>query len=249
MQSYNWSLFKKRSYSPYSGRTNVCMIAGESGKYYPGVRLENISFPLSIDPIQTAIFSCLSEADKPKTLLAPPDSSGQAEKETEEDLKNWRHLFDLEIQLVDDHELPDPSLLFATAEDAQTSQSRLSELTKQCIIPFSGFPVTALLKTDKGVYSGVNIELSEWQKGLCAERVAISKAVASGSGILEYIHVYAPQSDYVSPCGACRQVISEQMEQGVVMLQHNETESSRFHISDLLPYQFRAGNLNMNKDQ
>lgn len=243
----DWELFKKRAYVPYSGHRDACFAIGRSGSYYPGVRIENISFPLSVDPVQTALFSCLSEGDTPDSLLAPRVANGNGDSGIPGDIHNWHHLFDLDVRYVDDRLLPDTTHIFKTAEKSAVDITRLSELTKQCIVPYSGFPVTALLKTDIGIFSGVNIELSDWQKGLCAERVAIVKAIASGATILDTIYIFAPQSDYVSPCGACRQVISEQMSNGILVLQHNEIESTRFTISDLLPYQFRAANLSIDR--
>jgi homotetrameric cytidine deaminase len=236
----NWQELHSRCYSPYSDRNDVCVALGKSGILYPGVRVENISFPLSIDSVQAALYSCLSEGDTPRELILPEDPGAIVDSEPE--LRFWCELFALEITRHGQPNGRHPAVFFQTSENRSGLQ-RLMELTERCIIPYSLFPVTALLTTDCGVFSGANIEVRDWQKGLCAERVAIAKARAAGAVSFREIHVYAPHSDYVSPCGACRQVLNELMADGAMYLHHNETETSRLTISDLLPYQFKAGRL------
>ncbi len=240
MTDMNWHELQTRCYTPYSGRKDVCVTRGKTGVLYPGVRVENISFPLSIDAVQTAIFSCLSEGDIPRQLILPAEAG--AVDITEADTRFWMEVFDLECVR---HDSPaggyqDP---FFQSREKQTGLHRLKELTEKCIIPYSSFPVTAILTTDIGIFTGVNIEVSDWQKGLCAERVAIAKARASGAVSFREIRVFAPESDYVSPCGACRQVLNEHMGDASMYMHHNETETTRLFIADLLPYQFKAGRL------
>jgi cytidine deaminase len=67
----NWTDFLSRSYAPYSGRPAACVVKGESGRFYGGVRIENISFPLTINEVQAAVCFCLSEKDHPLSLLRP----------------------------------------------------------------------------------------------------------------------------------------------------------------------------------
>ena len=270
MNNLTWEVLESRCYTPYSGKTDICFIRGDSETLYPGIRVENVSFPLSIDAVQSAVFSCLSEGDSPRTLILPVprnarkgDSGATREtKKTHEAdsgrklkkaavmpdpchnqlVRYWCDVYELKCIASEQPVLENGGQVFMTSE-AATDIDRLKELTERCIIPYSLFPVTALLRTDNGIFSGVNIETTDWQKGLCAERVAIAKAKASGAGAFREIHVYAPLSDYVSPCGACRQVLMEHMENGVMYLHHSDTECSRLSVSDLLPYQFKAGNL------
>ncbi len=264
MNHMTWKDLQSRCYAPYSGRNDVCMVQGASGTLYPGVRVENISFPLTVDAVQAALFSCLSEGDTPRKLIMPAssnqeqdgESSGSAGKIPASDpadhsaahvcsaaeLRYWCDQFKL---ACNQHEQPEgghPSRTFRTSEN-QTGIQRLKELTTRCVIPYSFFPVTALLVSDAGIFSGVNIEVSDWQKGLCAERVAMAKARAAGAASFREIHVYAPQSDYVSPCGACRQILIEHMADGSMYMHHNDSEITRLSIADLLPYQFKAGQL------
>ncbi len=270
MKNVTWELLESRCYTPYSGKTDTCIIKGESETLYPGIRIENVSFPLSVDAVQSAVFSCLSEGDRPQILILPISHNaikrqggtiGEIKKTHEADsdqvfkntdgvpdpchshlVRYWCDVFNLQCFVREHPVHENGEKLFMTSETL-TDIERLKELTERCIIPYSSFPVSALLQADNGIFSGVNIETTDWQKGLCAERVAIAKAKASGARTFKEIHVYAPQSDYVSPCGACRQVLMEHMEDGVMYLHHSDTECSRLTVSDLLPYQFKARHL------
>lgn len=77
-------------------------------------------------------------------------------------------------------------------------------------VPYSHFPVGAAVLTDDGtIVSGCNIENASYGLTVCAERVAIFRAVASGYGTIRAIAVVAPRARGTTPCGACRQVINE----------------------------------------
>ena len=85
------------------------------------------------------------------------------------------------------------------------------EASKNSYSPYSKFPVgAALLYSDGNVYKGVNVENASFGLTLCAERNAISTAIANGQkGDIEAIAIYSPKSKMCAPCGACRQWIWE----------------------------------------
>ena len=81
---------------------------------------------------------------------------------------------------------------------------------EKAYVPYSKFPVAAILIDENGkTYKGVNVENASYGLGLCAERNAITSAVTDGMKKIHYIVVAADTKGPVSPCGACRQVISE----------------------------------------
>lgn len=216
------------SYSPYSGKKESCYVEGESGLYYPGVRIENISYPLTISALRAAICSCLGNGDKPIRVITVDGLSELSDY--------WKSEFNIEItdQLPSDFSVYNP-FIFAKQESGEM----INELDKMCyqaVTPHSDFPVAALVKTDKGWVGGVNIEFSAWSLGLCAERVAIARAISHGCTQLEIIHVFAPKSEFCSPCGSCRQVLYEFMADKEIALYHKDRSHSRHFINHLLPY-------------
>ena len=76
--------------------------------------------------------------------------------------------------------------------------------------PFSGFQVGAAVETARGrVYTGANIESASYGLTVCAERVAIWKAVSAGERAFKRLAVVADSERLPPPCGACRQIIWE----------------------------------------
>ncbi len=223
---------KKRVYSPYSNTIEYCAVEGKSGIHYPGVRVENISFPLTISAVQGAVCSCLGNGDEPTVIYQPEPAS--------ELLHYWLDEFDLihKQELPENLNLYDP--LLSTTSDLL---SVLGELTKKSKTQHSNFPVAALLEVEEGYISGVNVELSSWALGLCAERVAIFRAISAGYREFEKIIVSAPKGDFSSPCGACRQVMAEWMPRKQVELHHGDSTLSTHNIIQLLPHGFTTGNL------
>lgn len=205
---------------------------GKSGLCYPGIRIENISFPLTIPAVQAAVCSCLANDDKPLSII---------QQNTVSELStSWINKFNLTEwdTLPDDSSVYDPAI--KKIEDIKATLKKLCDLS---VADHSNFPVSVLLKTDKGFIPGVNVEFDEWNLGLCAERVAISRALAAGYSNFEEIHIYAPKSEYISPCGACRQVLFELMPDQMVKLYHNDQSVSAHFVSHLLPNGFTSSSL------
>ncbi len=76
--------------------------------------------------------------------------------------------------------------------------------------PYSNFHVGAALMTDDGeIFDGCNIENSSYSLTICAERTAVFKAVAAGKKKFRSIVVTSDDKGFITPCGACRQVLSE----------------------------------------
>jgi homotetrameric cytidine deaminase len=225
------------SYSPYTEKQEYCLIEGESGLFYPGVRIENISFPLSISALQAAAASCLGNGDRPVSLYVK-GSASELEKWWVEELN-----VKMRQQLPDQPDLYNP-IMPAGLDTSET----LADLTRKSVTPHSGFPVSALLETDSGFIPGVNVEVGAWSLGLCAERTAIARAVTAG--VIQHVkalHISAPKGDFSSPCGACRQVMAEFFPRIPVTLHHgNGTQSTHF-VSDLLPFGFTGESLKRKK--
>ncbi|MCO6510667.1 MAG: cytidine deaminase [Aridibacter famidurans] len=105
--------------------------------------------------------------------------------------------------------------------------------------PFSGFRVgAALLSKDGEIFTGCNVESATYGLTMCAERVAIFKAVSDGVFDFESIAVVTGAASLTPPCGACRQVIWEMCGNVKVTLANLEGLRETFEMKDLLPEAF-----------
>lgn len=109
--------------------------------------------------------------------------------------------------------------------------------------PYSHYKVGAALLTTSGrVYDGVNVENAAYPNGICAERVAVFKAVSEGER--EFSAIAIVTSNGGSPCGACRQVLSEFGQDTLVYLADENGEIYReTTVAGLLPDAFGRENL------
>ena len=109
--------------------------------------------------------------------------------------------------------------------------------------PYSKYKVGAALLTASGrVYDGVNVENAAYPNGICAERVAVFKAVSEGER--EFSAIAVVTSNGGSPCGACRQVLSEFGKDTLVYLADERGEIYReTTVAGLLPFAFSRENL------
>ncbi|WP_280768498.1 cytidine deaminase [Salipaludibacillus daqingensis] len=117
---------------------------------------------------------------------------------------------------------------------------------EKAYVPYSKFQVgAALLSEDGKVYQGCNIENAAYSMCNCAERTAIFKAVSEGVRKFEAIAVVADTEGPVSPCGACRQVMSELLQpETKVFLTNLKNNTSEWTVADLLPGAFSPEDLN-----
>jgi cytidine deaminase len=107
--------------------------------------------------------------------------------------------------------------------------------------PFSKFLVGAALQTGEGrIVSGCNCESASYGLTVCAERVAVFKAISEGAKSGGRICVLADTSEPTPPCGACRQWLWEFGGDLEVILCNLGGEKSRHRLRDLLPHPFDA---------
>ena len=110
-------------------------------------------------------------------------------------------------------------------------------------VPYSHYPVGAAVLTESGkIYDGVNIENAAFPVTICAERVAIFKAVSNGEKDLKAIAVVTRNGGM--PCGSCRQVMAEfSPDLLVIVADEHEKIVAEKKLSDLLPGAFRSDSL------
>jgi len=124
--------------------------------------------------------------------------------------------------------------------DVQKLVKRAIEAMENAYIPYSKFPVGACVKISDGLeFTGTNIENASYGLSMCAERVALFKAYSEGKRDIVAIAVAADVDEPISPCGACRQVISELAKDAVVYLSNRDgSKVKKMLPEELLPYGF-----------
>lgn len=110
--------------------------------------------------------------------------------------------------------------------------------------PYSKFKVGAAILTKKGkIYNGVNIENASYGLTICAERVAIFKAISQGYKSFTTIAIYTPTKDFIIPCGACLQVLAEFNPHMHLILINCKGAIKQYTLKALLPYPFNKKSL------
>lgn len=130
-----------------------------------------------------------------------------------------------------------------TDEIRQKLVDKAREARRWAYAPYSRYTVGAALLTNSGrIYDGVNVENAAYPTSMCAERVAVFKAVSEGEH--EFLAIAVATSNGGSPCGACRQVLSEFGPETNVILVNGDGEiTQEGTVSDLLPGAFRPSDL------
>jgi len=125
-------------------------------------------------------------------------------------------------------------------KDTQTRLFRAARTASmKAYAPFSNLKVGAAVLTAKGrIFSGCNVENSSYGLTICAERVAVFKAVSAGQRKVLALLIYTDTPKLTPPCGACLQVISEFSENPEIVLS-NGRSTQACRLKELLPKAFR----------
>ena len=116
-----------------------------------------------------------------------------------------------------------------------------TEARARSVAPFSSFMVGAALRTKAGkTFTGCNIESASYGLTVCAERVAIWKALSEGEHNFTNLAVAADTRLLTPPCGTCRQIIWEFAKQADIVMANLHGEREAVHIENLLPRAFDA---------
>ncbi|MBQ8476063.1 cytidine deaminase [bacterium] len=110
--------------------------------------------------------------------------------------------------------------------------------------PYSLFPVGAAILYENGkIYTGCNVENASYGLSLCAERNAMSTAIAQGeTSKIKAIAIYSPAQTLCMPCGACRQWLSEfciSEEETKIVLEDKTGNIMVLKLGDIFPYGFK----------
>jgi len=130
-----------------------------------------------------------------------------------------------------------------TNEERQAMIDLGNAARQRAYVPYSNYPVGAALRTKTGrIYTGVNVENAAYPQTMCAERVAIFKAISDGEKEFEVISVVTDNGG--SPCGGCRQVMAEfALDMIVLMADGSGKLIKETTVSELLPEAFTPNHL------
>jgi len=127
------------------------------------------------------------------------------------------------------------------SEDNQALIETATAARLRSVAPFSDFLVGAALRTKDGkVFTGCNVESASYGLTVCAERVAIWKALSEGERDFTNLVIVADTEQLTPPCGTCRQIIWEFCKHAKIVLANLRGEKQEVSIADLLPKAFDA---------
>lgn len=117
---------------------------------------------------------------------------------------------------------------------------KVKETIKYAYAPYSKIKVGAVLYCKDGkLYTGTNIENSSFSLTICAERVALFKALSEGETEFRLLILYSPQVDFITPCGACLQVLSEFAPELIIATMNKNDEFKFLPLKVLLKMPFK----------
>lgn len=132
----------------------------------------------------------------------------------------------------------------APTEEALLDRARTA--MRAAYAPYSGFPVGAALESEDGrVFVGCNVENASYPVGVCAERAALGSAVVSGARVFRRIAVATGGDRPASPCGMCRQALSEFGTDLEVISVSDAGRRRSWTLEELLPSAFRPAHLGL----
>jgi cytidine deaminase len=170
------------------------------------------------------------EVEPPAERRSPAERR-QAERRTASDRRSEADWAPVPLDLASSPEFDSDQSLIAAAVDART----------RAHARYSGFAVGAALETADGtIATGCNIENASYGLTLCAERVALVKALSDGQLVFRRLAVVADTADPTPPCGPCRQLLWEYCGDIDIILGNLNGPTGRYRLSALLPLPFDA---------
>ena len=122
----------------------------------------------------------------------------------------------------------------------------LERLLKNSYAKYSGFRVSCICVMNDGrEINGVNVENASYGATICAERVAITNAIANGykKGDFKELHIMVDSDKIGMPCFLCRQVIIEFMNGDTTVYLYSRKNTESHKVAELCPYPFTEENL------
>ena len=125
-------------------------------------------------------------------------------------------------------------------------KEKLEKLLENAYAVYSNYPVSCIIKTFDGHdFMGVNVENASFGSTICAERVALTQAIANGykKGDFQEIHIMNKTAKFSFPCFSCRQVLTEFMQEDIRIFLYANNQVQEYSLKELSPYPFTEENL------
>jgi cytidine deaminase len=123
--------------------------------------------------------------------------------------------------------------------DSDDLIAKATAAREKALVPYSNFKVGAALRVKDGrIYTGCNIESVSYSLSICAERIALSKALSEGALEFSEIAIVTDAEVLTSPCGACRQLLWEYCGDIPVHLHSLKGPREEHSLAELFPYPF-----------
>lgn len=238
-----------RSVAPYSGVPAGAALRLADGRTVAAPRLEVSAFPTTIPALvgAWALGAVAGQAPVAAAHTRPFTASDLAFL-AEATGRPWR-LDAPDMAVCVDAVAPADAgpvdLLVAAPEGDAAGVADALAASDAAVVPASDFPVGALaVGADGRAVRGANVEIaSDWTRGLCAERVALVAAHAAGIGPVRVLYVACRKSPGGSPCGACRQAISDLAPDARIVIWAGDAAPVVTDAGALLPGAFRGDGL------
>lgn len=131
-----------------------------------------------------------------------------------------------------------------SGDEQQDLIRRARRAREFAVAPYSGFRVGAVVETaDGSFFTGCNIENATYGLTVCAERVALWKALSEGARDFKCLAIVTDAAKLTAPCGACRQIIWEFCGDIPVVLANLRGEVSTLRLGELFPHPFDNNSL------
>lgn len=242
-----------RAYAPYSGRPQAAALLTASGVVVPGVRVESASFGLTCDALLGATSALAASGGAAPVALAFAQPHTPADRLHARALTGQARPDGAHVLRLARGTLPPVGALWAPTEAppggssaAYTEAARALAL-ERAVVPESAFPVGCWARVDRAGAApawvpGVNVEAPDWGRVLCAERGALHLARALGLPPPAAFYLACAPSD-CSPCGACRQWLTEHAPAAQIWMHRRDGPPLLTHPPALLPGAFEARSL------
>lgn len=236
---------------PYSGWPVGAALRLADGRTVAAARLENAAFPLTI-PALVGAWALAGVAGAPPVAVAlsralTPGERAFIAEWGDAGGDGWTFPADDRAVRFGTKPSDEAAVSFAIESPLSPADGTAEALAAaaHAVVPASGFRVGAVVKDADGrAVWGANVEHPlDWTRGLCAERIALVAARATGLGPVRRVAIACPSAPGGTPCGACRQVLAELAPDAEIVLWTGSDAPLVTTVEALLPGAFRGESL------